>query len=416
MKFKYCLLLALCAYASCLFAGFAEKWNEAFGAAEQSQFTEGSFEVHFLSKYLAPGPDPKTVKPTDVTLKDLTPEKYERIKEEVVRSEKEFKEATKKVEKLKEEFDEESLEYAEQRLKTATIQHERAKATLKAADEFIKEQKERAAGKRRKKAPEKAVTHIADTKAYFNLSEVIDHASKSIASMDAVCDDRSAWAPGSAKVYIVTDLELFNKMKNKDPLVSPVGIISQEPKTRSFLVYASPVVSNQLDRAFAYAACERFLNDFMEVENPGGEVSDLVRVGYCGYASKLDAVVTPKKVLDPPVLEEGKLLLTSQMIDPGGIKDPEVCLYFLRQAKVMVLPMVQTGMDNFRHYLTLAKNGNSGMRTSFENIRLRKEWGAGFDGFMLTLPEKGFLPLTKLPGEQAPKAEKKEEAKEEPKD
>ena len=186
-------------------------------------------------------------------------------------------------------------------------------------------------------------------------------------------------------------------MKNKDPLVSPVGIVSQEPKTRSFLIYASPSNTNQLEKAFAYAACERFFYDFMEVENPDGEASDVVRVGYCGYASGLNAVVTCDKVINPPFLQESKLLLTSQLMDPGAISDPEVCLYFLRQAKVVVRPMVDTGIENLRRYFTMAKNGNSGMRSSFENIRLSKEWGAGFDGFCLTLPEKGFLPLTKAP-------------------
>ena len=156
MRKRFALLFMALACTSFIYAGFAEKWKETFGEADQGKLLDGCFEVFFLKQYVAPGPDPKTAKPTDINMKDLTPEKFERIKEEVVRSEKEFKEATKKVEKLKEEFDEESLEYAEQRLKNATIQYERAKVNLKAAEEYIKDQKAKAMGKKRKsQAPEK---------------------------------------------------------------------------------------------------------------------------------------------------------------------------------------------------------------------------------------------------------------------
>lgn len=406
MKKVSVLLLTMLLCASALYAGFAEKWNEAYASQEKGVITEGAFEVHFPQKYTAPGPDPKTFGGPSVNFKELTPEKFERLKEDVVRTEKELKEATKKVEKLKEEYDEESLEYAEKRLKAAEVAHNKAKMNVKAAEDYIKVQKAKAMGKKVKGAnAEKPLTHVAKTQEYFFLQDVMKHAANSVGSMDAMNNARTGWTDGSAKVYVVTDEELYKKMKEKDPIITPVGIVSQEPKTRSFLLYCSPDITNQLAQAFAYAACETFFHDFLEVENPEGEAADVVRIGYCACCSKLDAVVTTKKIYNPPILEEDKLFLPSQLTDPSPITDPKLCVYFLRQAKVMVKPMIETGAESLGNYFTKVKHGNSGMRASFNNIRLNKEWGAGYDGFMLTLPEKGFLPLTKAKenGKDAPK-------------
>jgi hypothetical protein len=41
-----------------------------------------------------------------------------------------------------------------------------------------------------------------------------------------------------------------------------------------------------------------------------------------------------------------------------------------------------------------AKGGNSRMRWNFENIKLPREWGDGFDTFCMKIHEQGFLPLT----------------------
>ena len=396
MKKKSALLLTALLSVSALYAGFAEKWNEAYASEEKGVLTEGAFTVHFPKKYVAPGPDPKTFKGPTVNLKELTPEKLERLKEEVFRTEKELKEATKKVKKLKEEYDEESLEYAEKRLKMAEEFHNRAKLNLKSAEDHIKAQKARAMGRKIKSAgAEKPLTHVANTHEYFSLQDVMRYAMTSVSGMDAINNANLTWEEGSAKVYVVTDGELYKKMKYKDPLVAPVTNVSQEPKTRSFLLYCSPDLTNCLAQAFAYAACETFFHDFMEVENPDGEAADVVRIGYCACCSKLDAVVTIKKVYDPPALEEEKLLLPSQLTDINFIKDPDQCVYFLRQSKAMVKPMIEAGSDKLENFFKKAKHGNSGMRASFNNIRLHKEWGEGYDGFMLTLPEKGFLPLTK---------------------
>ncbi|MBO7434702.1 hypothetical protein J6U76_01725 [bacterium] len=396
MKKRFALLLTAFLCATALYAGFAEKWNEAYASQEQVVMTEGAFEVHMPKKYVAPGPDPKTFGGPSVNLKELTPEKYERLKEDVVRTEKELKEATKKVEKLKEEYDEESLEYAEKRLKAAEVAHNKAKMNVKAAEDFIKIQKAKAMGKKVKSAgADKPLTHVAFTQDYFFLQDVMKQAVNSVGSMDAMNNVRTAWTDGSAKVYVVTDEALYKKMKGKDPVITPVTNVSQEPETRSFLLFCSPELTNQLAQSFSYAACETFFHDFLAVENPEGEAADVVRVGYCACCSKLNAVVTPQKIYDPPVLEEEKLFLPSQLTDPGPITDPKQCVYFLRQAKVMVKPMIEAGAEMLGNYFTKVKYGNSGMRASFNNIRLHKDWGAGYDGFMLTLPEKGFLPLTK---------------------
>ncbi|MBR5900830.1 hypothetical protein IKZ40_00595, partial [bacterium] len=252
MKKRLALLLTAFLCASALYAGFAEKWNEAYGSQDQGVMVEGAFEVHFPKKYVAPGPDPKTFAGPSVNFKELTPEKFERLKEDVVRTEKELKEATKKVEKLKEEYDEESLEYAEKRLKAAEVAHNKAKMNVKAAEDYIKVQKAKAMGRKVKNSgADKPLTHVANTQEYFFLQDVMKHAVNAVGSMDAMNNVRTAWADASAKVYVVTDEELYKKMKYKDPVITPVLNVSQEPKTRSFLLYCSPDITNQLAQSFA---------------------------------------------------------------------------------------------------------------------------------------------------------------------
>ncbi|MBQ7556397.1 hypothetical protein IJS98_08135 [bacterium] len=356
------------------------------------------FEVFYPSIYIAPGPDPSVTQVVAQVAIKLSPEEYARAKEEFARRSKELAEAEKKVNKLKEEYDEEALEYAEMRYKQAKSKCDEVSAKIKAADLWEEEQRNRA--KKAKEAKPKVVeTHKADPEKYFKLKQMMRQATMSVEMMHFLGDNSVTnhfpWPDASIKVYVVNDKAVFKKLKTKPPLICPVENICMDKKGREMLVFIDAKTTNSFQAAFNYMVCGQAFDEFMELVAFKEAAGDVVRVGYCAEHAKLDVVTTVDGDYDLPVLEEKKLFLASQMIDPSAIDSRERCLYYLRQAKVFTKPLMNLGDSEFTMFLKNAKGGNSRMRRNFELIRLPKEWGDGFDTFCMRLHEQAFLPLTK---------------------
>lgn len=381
--------------ASELFAGF----GEGFGAycKNPGSLKEGLFEVYFPPTYIAPGPDPTVTQIVAQVAKQLSPEEYARAKEEFARRGKELSEVEKKVKKLKEEYDEEALEYAEMRYKQVKSKYDEVSAKIKSADLWNEEQKNKA--KKKSEKPKIKETHKADPGKYFRLKDVMKGATLSVTMMHFLGDDAVTnhfpWPDACIKVYVVNDKAVYKKLKTKSPVICPVENICMDKKGREMLVYVDYKLTNNFQAAFNYMVCGQAFDEFMELVAFKEAAGDVVRVGYCAEHAKLDVVTTVDGDYDLPVLEEKKLFLASQMIDPSAIDSRERCLYYLRQAKAFTKPLMDLGDSEFTVFLKNAKGGNSRMRRNFELIRLPKEWGDGFDTFCMRLHEQAFLPLTK---------------------
>ena len=377
-----------------LFAGF----GEGYGAYCKSpaSLKEGLFEVYYPPTYVAPGPDPSVTQVVAQVAKQLSPEEYARAKEELARRSKELAEAEKKVNKLKEEFDEEALEYAEMRYKQAKAKCDEVSSKIKSADLWVEQQKNKA----KKKAEKSKVkeTHKADTGKYFRLNQVMKDASLSVEMMNFLNEDVVTnifpWEANHFKVFIVTDKAAYKKLKLKDPFICPTQNISLNKKDRELLVYLDHNLTNNFKKALSYVVCEQAFEEFMEAVSVKDGAGDVIRVGYCANIAELNVVTTVNGDFDLPVLDEKKLLLVSQLIDPSVIPDAESCLYYLRQAKAFTKALTDVGDSDFNKFLMSAKGGNSRMRWNFENIKLPREWGDGFDTFCMKIHEQGFLPLT----------------------
>lgn len=378
-----------------LFAGFGEGYG-AYCKAPAS-FKEGFFEVYFPPTYIAPGPDPAVTQVVAQVAKQLSPEEYARAKEELARRGKELSEVEKKVKKLKEEYDEEALEYAEMRYKQIKSKYDEVSAKIKSADLWNEEQKNKA--KKKAEKPKVKETHKADTSKYFRLNRVMRDATIAIGMMhflgDNAVTNHFPWPDNSIKVYIVNDKAVYKKLKTKPPLICPVENICMDKKGREMLVYVDEKLTNNFQAAFNYVICGQAFDEFMEAVTFKEGAGDVVRVGCCANNAKLNVITTVDGDYDLPVLEEKKLFLASQMIDPSAIDSRERCLYYLRQAKAFTKPLMDLGDSEFTIFLKNAKGGNSRMRRNFELIRLPKEWGDGFDTFCMRLHEQAFLPLTK---------------------
>ncbi|MBR6461990.1 hypothetical protein IKS73_02480, partial [bacterium] len=354
-------------------------------------------EVYYPQTYIAPGPDPAVTQVVAQVAVKLSPEEYARAKEELVRRSKELAEAEKRVQKLKEEYDEEALEYAEMRYKLAKSKCNELSAKIKSADLWEEEQRNKA---KKKIEKQKVVeTHKADTAKYFHLRKVMKGANLAVEMMNFLGDitvtNHFPWPDASIKVYIVNDKAVYKKLKTKPPLICPVENICMDKKGREMLVFVDAKTTNSFQAAFNYTICGQAFDEFMELVTFKEGAGDVVRVGYCANLAKLNVVTTVDGDYDLPVLEEKKLFLASQMIDPSAIDSRERCLYYLRQAKAFTKPLTDLGDSEFTTFLKNAKGGNSRMRRNFELIRLPKEWGDGFDTFCMRLHEQAFLPLTK---------------------
>lgn len=378
-----------------LFAGFGEGYG-AYCKAPAS-LKEGLFEVYFPPKHTAPGPDPAVTQIVVQVAKQLSPEEYARCKEDLARRVKELAEAEKRVKKLKEEFDEEALEYAEMRYKQAKSKHDEVNSKIKSHELWVEEQKNKA--KKKAEKPKVKETHQAETEKYFRLRNVMRNATTAVTMMHFLGDDAVTnhfpWPDWSIKVYVVNDKAAYKKLKTKRPLICPVENICMDKGGREMLVYIDAKLTNNFQAAFNYMVCGQAFDEFMELVTFKEGAGDVVRVGYCAIAANLDVVTTVDGDFDLPVLEEKKLFLASQMIDPSAIDSRERCLYYLRQAKAFTKPLMDLGDSEFTTFLKNAKGGNSRMRRNFELIRLPKEWGDGFDTFCMRLHEQAFLPLTK---------------------
>ncbi|MBO4552996.1 hypothetical protein J5754_01115 [bacterium] len=358
---------------------------------------EGLFEVYFPPIYIAPGPDPTVTQIVAQVAVKLSPEEYARAKEELARRNKELAEAEKRVQKLKEEYDEEALEYAEMRYKQAKSKCNELSAKIKSADLWNEEQKNKA--KKKVEKPKITETHKAEPGKYFRLRDVMKEASTAVMMMNFLGDDAVTnhfpWPDASIKVYVVNDKAVYKKLKTKSPVICPVENICMDKKGREVLAYIDYKLTNNFQAAFNYIVCGQAFDEFMEAVAFKEAAGDVVRVGYCAEHAKLNVVTTVDGDYDLPVLEEKKLFLASQMIDPSAIESRERCLYYLRQAKAFTKPLMDLGDSEFTTFLKNAKGGNSRMRRNFELIRLPKEWGDGFDTFCMRLHEQAFLPLTK---------------------
>jgi len=378
-----------------LFAGFGEGYG-AYCKAPAS-FKEGLFEIYYPPKYVAPGPDPSVTQVVAQVAKQLSPEEYARAKEELARRSKELAEAEKRVNKLKEEFDEEALEYAEMRYKQAKTKCDEVTAKIKSADLWNEEQRNKA--KKKVEKPKVKETHLADTEKYFRLRKVMQGATMAVTMMhflgDNAVTNHFPWPDASIKVYVVNDKAVYKKLKTKRPFICPVENICMDKSGKEMLVYVDEKLTNNFQAAFNYMVCGKAFDEFMELVAVKDGAGDVVRVGYCANAANLNVVTTVDGDFDLPCLDEKKLFLASQMIDPSAIDSREKCLYYLRQAKAFTKPLIDLGDSEFTTFLKNAKGGNSRMRRNFELIRLPKEWGDGFDTFCMRLHEQAFLPLTK---------------------
>ena len=394
MRHYLSLFLTLLFISSGLFAGF----GEGFGAycKTPGSLKEGLFEVYFPPIYIAPGPDPTVTQIVAQVAVKLSPEEYARAKEELARRNKELAEAEKRVQKLKEEYDEEALEYAEMRYKQAKSKCNELSAKIKSADLWNEEQKNKA--KKKVEKPKITETHKAEPGKYFRLRDVMKEASTAVMMMNFLGDDAVTnhfpWPDASIKVYVVNDKAVYKKLKTKSPVICPVENICMDKKGREVLAYIDYKLTNNFQAAFNYTVCGQAFDEFMELVAFKEAAGDVVRVGYCAEHAKLNVVTTVDGDYDLPVLEEKKLFLASQMIDPSAIESRERCLYYLRQAKAFTKPLMDLGDSEFTTFLKNAKGGNSRMRRNFELIRLPKEWGDGFDTFCMRLHEQAFLPLT----------------------
>ena len=389
------LVLALFCAAE-LSAGFGEGFNAY--CKNPGSFKESFFEVYFPPTYIAPGPDPAVTQIVAQVAVKLPPEEYARAKEELARRSKELAEAEKRVQKLKEEYDEEALEYAEMRYKQAKSKCDEVSAKIKAADLWEEEQRNKAK-KAKEKKPKIVETHKADSEKYFRLKNIMRNATTAVEMMNFLGDDAVTnhfpWPDASIKVYVVNDKTVYKKLKTKSPVICPVENICMDKKGREVLAYVDAKITNNFQAAFNYMVCGQAFDEFMELVAFKEAAGDVVRVGYCAEHAKLNVVTTVDGDYDLPVLEEKKLFLASQMIDPSAIESRERCLYYLRQAKAFTKPLMDLGDSEFTTFLKNAKGGNSRMRRNFELIRLPKEWGDGFDTFCMRLHEQAFLPLTK---------------------
>ena len=394
----FCLVFVC---AEMVFASIGSKWESLYNK-DVKNLKEGFFDVHFPAKYVAPGPDPAVTQIVAQVAIQLSPEEYARAKEDLARREKELAEAEKKVNKLKEEYDEEALEYAELRLKQAKAKRDEVQSKIKSADLWTEEQRLKKLKKTVKK-PVSKETHLADSEKYFSLRKVMRDATTTVGMMNFLGEDAVTnifpWPDQSIKVYVVTDKAAFKKIASKEKLASfficPVENIVMDQKGKEMLVYVDHKLTNNFQAAFSYMVCGRAFDEFMEAVTVKDGAGDAIRIGYCANAANLNVITTLDGDFDLPVLDEKKLFLASQIIDPGAIPDRERCLYYLRQAKALSKAMTDIGESEFTRFLMNAKGGNSRMRWNFENIKLTKEWGDGFDTFCQNLQEKAFLPLTK---------------------
>ena len=387
---KHLFLLALVLGAAALRADIGKAWKAAH-KGNFSSMSVGVFDAFFPNIYQAPGPPPAVEGETPEIIK-VTPEEFERFKEDVVRTAKELKEAEAKVKKLEEEYDEESLEYAEQRLKQAQGRSKEAQKKLEAATRYVESLKEKKEAKAAKAVV--AETHPEKFAVYFHLKNVLEKAGYDLNKMD-VLDNPSLtnvfpYPDASFKLYIVTDKALFKKLKGRDPMITPAKNIYVGG--REILAYLDHTMTNFFLEALSFSICDLAFREMLETlgnEGPG----DVVRIGYCGLISQLDATTTLDKNCKLERLDESKLFSVSHLIDPGSMKDQEQCLYFLRQAKAFTKPLM-TDNAQFKRFVWNARGGNSGMRANFDNIKLSRTWGDGYDTFLAKLTEECFLPLT----------------------
>ena len=387
---KHLFLLALVLGAAALQADIGKAWKAAH-KGNFSSMSVGVFEASFPKIYQAPGPPPTVEGETPEIIK-VTPEEFERCKEDAVRTAKELKEAEAKVQKLKEEYDEESLEYAEQRLKQAQGRSREAQKKLEAATRYVESLKEKKAAKAAKAVVTE--THPEEFAKFFHLKNVLEKAGYNLNKMD-VLDNSSLtnvfpYPDASFKLYIVTDKALYKKLKGRDPMITPAKNIYVGG--REILAYLDHTMTNFFLEALSYSVCDLAFREMLETlgnEGPG----DVVRIGYCGLISQLDATMTLDKNCKLERLDESKLFSVSHMIDPGSMKDQEQCLYYLRQAKAFTKPLM-TDNAQFKRFVWNARGGNSGMRANFDNIKLSRTWGDGYDTFLAKLNEECFLPLT----------------------
>lgn len=195
-------------------------------------------------------------------------------------------------------------------------------------------------------------------------------------------------------VYVVTSPKLWMEIAQKPSLVTPVRNVRIDKKGKAVLVFASPQNKDKLNNSIGYAVASFVLQDILQKRNKNDdpELAEAIATGFCAWGSDLNCVVEPQRVIDPPVLEEDKLIQPTELFQPRQMNDPVRCLYFTRQSSALVKYIAENG--NLRTYLRKAKGGNSGFRSSFQFLDVSKTWGFDYDEFCNKLNKRVFFPLT----------------------
>ena len=158
------------------------------------------------------------------------------------------------------------------------------------------------------------------------------------------------------------------------------------------MLFASPQIKDKLALSAAFAAASVAFDQALAVVNQNSsEVPDIISYGLRAKASALDAVVDLNKITQIELLKEKELLLPSELLNPTRMNDSKRCFYFIKQSKAIVDFF---GTNRIKEYLKVAKGGNSGFRTSYQNIINRAEWAWDYDDFCNNMSKRLFFPLT----------------------
>ena len=455
MKSKIIFLLAA---ASVLSAFGAAKWDKVLEGQKNSQKENYSyFKAVYPKTIQVPGKAPKkkpeedlvvesfsdtksvfdseAVSEEDLDMVDMTPDKLEKLKEELSRYEVELKKSEERQQQKSADDEDEFFSFAEQTVQSNKRLCEETKEKIARAEKWLKKkeelEKEREKELERQKEKEKEKEKVAeeikakpDTVAksgkedksgksekaaapmypvefreFFKVGEILVYAEANLNSLQTYIDPKGnlIWERGSFKIFFVTNPNTFTKLKERDPIINPCRMISCAPSGRDMLVCCTADNKKYLSKAVAYAVCARYLQEFRDMHLPGAELADSFFVGLCAKYSGLDAVVEPKKIINPSYLLEEQLLTMPQVINPPSLKDANRCLYFLRQSKALVEFLCNENYYGLLEFITNSRGGNPGLRTDFQMLDLHKRWCVDFDTFSQNAQNRIFYPLTKEP-------------------
>ena len=418
------LFLAILFLAAEISAAGPKDWEKAF--SKDGVYKDGTVNVvvYYFDKCLAPGSGREVVAEPEKEVKVEEPtkgpfnseaewenDKLKKAKENVQHYNEEIAYVKEQLKSLDPDADYEEVENLKIELKANQAMLEIAQESLnelevelakkeqpKAEEEKPSESKKPAEAEKPaeeegdKKPPRVKETHEVATKEYYNVMAIAKAAEYAYQNINSWLQAGLKWQYANTKIYLVTSPKMWNSLKITSKMFSPARNVCWDTESQSVLLFASPQIKDKLALSAAFAAASVAFDQALAVVNQNSsEVPDIISYGLRAKASALDAVVDLNKITQIELLKEKELLLPSELLNPTRMNDSKRCFYFIKQSKAIVDFF---GTNRIKEYLKVAKGGNSGFRTSYQNIINRAEWAWDYDDFCNNMSKRLFFPLT----------------------